>query len=226
MTGTKTPGAMTREMIMVHTAFRREFGLMPELIRDVAEGDRERAGIVADHIGMIGAILHHHHSGEDRVLWPHLLERCPDELAPVVRSMEEHHDRIGNLGGQLAKTVDAWRADADTVSRDAAADILYQLLPVLNEHLGTEEEMVLPLIEQHITGDEWDGMVAGDAVSIPPEMLPLALGMMMYEGERSAVQDALSNIPAEVRGMVAEQGPAAYAAYAQRVYGTTTPRLS
>ncbi|MEV6846707.1 hemerythrin domain-containing protein [Actinoplanes sp. NPDC051411] len=226
MTGTKIPGAMTREMIMVHTAFRREFGLMPELIRDVAEGDRERAGIVADHVGMIGGILHHHHSGEDRVLWPHLLQRCPEELAPLVHSMEEHHDRIGNLGSQLAKTVDAWRADADTVSRDAAADLLDQLLPVLHEHLGTEEQRVLPLVEKHITGDEWDGMVAESAASTPPEMLPLALGMMMYEGDPSAVQDALDNIPAEVRAVVAEQAPAAYAAYAQRVYGTSTPRLS
>jgi hemerythrin-like domain-containing protein len=223
MTGTKTPGAMTREMIMVHTAFRREFGLMPELVRGVAEGDRRRAGIVADHIAMIGGVLHHHHSGEDRVLWPHLLERCPDELAPVVHSMEEHHDRIGNLGSQLAKTADAWRVDANTESRDVAVGLLNQLLPVLNQHLATEEELVLPLVEQHITADEWDGMVAEGAAEMPAEMLPLALGLMMYEGDPSAVQDALNNIPAEVRGIVAEQAPAAYAAYAQAVYGTSTP---
>lgn len=29
MTATKAPGAMTLEMRMVHTALRREFGLMP-----------------------------------------------------------------------------------------------------------------------------------------------------------------------------------------------------
>jgi hypothetical protein len=68
-------------------------------------------------------------------------------------------------------------------------------------------------------------MVAEGAASTPPEMLPLALGMMMYEGEPSAVQDALANIPAEARGVVAEQAPAAYATYAKSIYGTPTPRL-
>jgi hemerythrin-like domain-containing protein len=223
MTATKAPGAMTREMIMVHTAFRREFGLMPELVRGVATGDWRRADVVADHIGLIGSILHHHHAGEDRVLWPLLLERCPDELAPVVHSMEEHHDRIGNLGSQLTKVVDAWRVDADGEGRDVAVGILNQLLPVLREHLGTEEELVLPLVEQHITGDEWDGMVAEGAATMSPDQLPLALGMMMYEGDPAAVRDALSNIPAEVRAVVAEQAPAAYAAYAELVYGTPTP---
>jgi hemerythrin-like domain-containing protein len=225
MTGTKTPGAMTREMIMVHTAFRREFGLMPELVRGVAEGDWRRAEVVADHIGMIGGILHHHHSGEDRVLWPLLLERCPSELAPLVRTMEEHHERVADLGGALGKTIDAWRSEADVPNRDAAVGVLAQLLPLLEEHLGTEEKRVMPLVEQHITADEWDAMAAGAATTMQPEMLPLALGMMMYEGEPAAVQDALGNIPAEVRKAVAEQAPAAYAAYAQLVYGTATPRL-
>jgi hemerythrin-like domain-containing protein len=220
MTGTKNPGAMTREMIMVHTAFRREFGLMPELVRGVAEGDWRRADMIGDHIEFIGSVLHHHHSGEDRVLWPLLLERCPDELAPIVHSMEEHHERIATLGAQLTKTVDAWRLDAGASSRDASIDILYQLLPALLEHLGAEEELVLPLVEKHITGAEWDGMVADGAASTPADKLPLALGMMMYEGEVEAVQDALANIPEEIRGVVASQAPAAWAAYAGLVYGT------
>jgi hypothetical protein len=121
--------------------------------------------------------------------------------------------------------MDAWRVEADAGGREAAVDVLQQLLPALREHLGAEEELVLPLVEQHITADEWDGMVAEGAASTPPEMLPLALGMMMYEGEPSAVQDALANIPAEVRDIVAEQAPAAYAAYARSVYGTPTPRV-
>jgi hemerythrin-like domain-containing protein len=220
MTGTKAPGAMTREMIMVHTAFRREFGLMPELVRGVAEGDWRRADMIGDHIEFVGSVLHHHHTGEDRVLWPLLLERCPDMLAPIVHSMEQHHERIATLGAQLTKTVDVWRLEADPSSRDASVDILYELLPVLRTHLAAEEELVLPLVEEHITADEWDGMVADGAASTPADKLPLALGMMMYEGDPEAVRDALANIPEEIRGVVAEQAPAAYAAYASLVYGT------
>src|SRR6476469_4858339 len=39
-----------REMLIVHDVFRREFALMPGLIGTVAPGDRDRAGLVGDHI--------------------------------------------------------------------------------------------------------------------------------------------------------------------------------
>jgi hemerythrin-like domain-containing protein len=219
----KAPGAMTREMVMVHTAFRREFGLMPELVRGVAAGDRARAAVVADHIELIGDALHHHHSGEDRVIWPALLERCPDSLAPLINLMEEHHERIADLGGRLAKAVAEWRTGGDPAARDSAAQVLDDLLPALHEHLGMEEERVMPLVEEHITADEWDGMVAEAGATTPQDKLALMFGIMMYEGEPAAVQDALANMPAEMRPIIAEVGPQAYAAYAQIVYGTTTP---
>jgi hypothetical protein len=38
------------EMLMVHDVFRREFALMPALVRGVAVGDHNRAQIVTDHI--------------------------------------------------------------------------------------------------------------------------------------------------------------------------------
>jgi hemerythrin-like domain-containing protein len=225
MSGTKVPGAITGEMIMVHTAARREFGLMPELVRGVAEGDSRRVGLVADHIAMLGNLLHHHHSGEDKVIWPRLRDRCPAEVEPLVHTMEEQHDRIADLEGRLAAVVDAWRIDADADGRDAAAGILDRLVTVLREHLDAEEEFVLPLVESHITADEWDGMVAEGAADIRPEQMTLALGMTMYEGDPAAVRNALANIPAEMRGAVAEQAPAAYAAYARALYGTPTPHL-
>jgi hypothetical protein len=38
-----------REMLMVHDVFRREFALMPALVRGVAVGDHNRAQIVRSH---------------------------------------------------------------------------------------------------------------------------------------------------------------------------------
>ena len=56
----------TRDMVVVHTAFRREFGLAPALVRGVAPGDQRRADVVADHLEMLTAMLHHHHAGSRR----------------------------------------------------------------------------------------------------------------------------------------------------------------
>jgi hemerythrin-like domain-containing protein len=214
---------MTREMVMVHTAFRREFGFMPELVRGVFEGDRHRAEIIADHIELITSVLHRHHHGEDIHIWPRLLERCPEEILPLVHGMEGHHEKIASLSEDLTKQIAAWRTDASVAHRDAVLHTLEDMLPVLVEHLGMEERFVLPLIEKHITADEWDGMVAEGAGETPPEQLPLLFGVMMYEGAPSAVQDALNNIPEEVRPVVTEAAPRMYGDYAERVYGTRTP---
>jgi hemerythrin-like domain-containing protein len=223
VSNTKVPGAMTREMVMVHTGFRREFGFMPELVRGVFEGDRHRAEIIADHVELVWTVLHRHHHGEDLVIWPRLLERCAEEIRPLVHGMEAHHERIASLGEDLTKQVAAWRTDASLAHRDAVLHTLNELLPVLREHLGMEEMYVLPLIEKHITGDEWDAMVQHGVAETPQEQLPLILGLMMYEGAPSAVQDALDNVPEEVREMITEAAPRLYGDYAERVYGTRTP---
>ncbi|WIX76264.1 hemerythrin domain-containing protein [Amycolatopsis carbonis] len=122
---------MTREMRMVHTALRREFGLMPKLIAGVAEGDTARAALVADHLELVGTILHHHHHAEDLEIWPHLLERCPAEVAPLVYGMERHHERIAFLAVDLTDAVAAWRAEPNPARRDAVLAVLDPLITVL-----------------------------------------------------------------------------------------------
>jgi iron-sulfur cluster repair protein YtfE (RIC family) len=88
-------------MYMAHTMFRREIGLAPALIRGVAAGDVERAVIVADHLGIVDNSLHHHHTAEDRHLWPRLAERAGDEAEPVVQVMEAQHGAIDKLLDEL-----------------------------------------------------------------------------------------------------------------------------
>ena len=42
--------AGTRDTYMVHAAFRREFGALRNLVRNVQAGDIQRSQIIADHI--------------------------------------------------------------------------------------------------------------------------------------------------------------------------------
>jgi hypothetical protein len=42
--------ADTRDMYMVHTTFRREFGALPSLVRNVQAGDIQRPQTIGDHI--------------------------------------------------------------------------------------------------------------------------------------------------------------------------------
>lgn len=223
MNAVKPPGAMTREMKMVHTGFRREFGLMPALVSGVADGDKRRAKIAAGHIEFISLVLHHHHHGEDKHIWPRLLERCPAELSPVIHTMEHHHERIAHILTGLPAALAVWRDSAGARPGMSLAAVLDELAAVLSEHLEAEEEQVLPLVEEHITAAEWDAMVAETAAAIPQEKLPLLVGLLMYEGDPQAVQDALDHMPPELRLPISAMAPKTFAAYAEQVYGTPTP---
>jgi hemerythrin-like domain-containing protein len=148
-----------REMLMVHDVFRREFALMPALVRGVAVGDHNRAQIVTDHIERVSALLHHHHLAEGQYTWPLLLERCGPAFASLVELTEEQHEQIATLGREVDAALTIWRTDATVESREALAGAVERLLRPMNDHLRDEEQRVVPLLGQHITATEWDAAV-------------------------------------------------------------------
>jgi len=83
MTNTTNPTSAqftdVRDMVVVHKVFRRGFTLIPRLVRAAAPGDTRRAAVVLAHARRVLAGLDMHHTGEDALLWPKLLERdAPD----------------------------------------------------------------------------------------------------------------------------------------------------
>jgi hemerythrin-like domain-containing protein len=219
MSGKGNPYADTRDMYTVHTVFRREYALLPELVRAVAAKDEERAKVVADHVRLVNLILHHHHSAEDATLWPALLKRAPREVDSVIHLLEGQHDGLDVLLDEVSTRLDDWTDGADSVDGEALAAVLQRLVAALYEHMGLEEKLALPLVERHIFAAEWEAMVAAGAADIPPEVGPLVVGMLMYEG-------GLDPVPPEMRDVLAEMAPKAYAGYSERVHGTPTPPRS
>src|ERR1700712_386284 len=80
--------ADSRDMIVVHTMFRKQFAAIPGLVSGVAPGDRDRVTIVADHVAWMVEFLHAHHEGEDMMVWPRLVERCQTEVEPLLFTIE------------------------------------------------------------------------------------------------------------------------------------------
>src|SRR6201984_1436793 len=97
--------ANPRDMFAAHTMFRREFGLMPGLVRAVTPGDTQRATLVADHIALLSGVLGQHHAEEDRHIWPRLRERCPQECRSLVGVMEDQHHAIRTCLLQVSKAL-------------------------------------------------------------------------------------------------------------------------
>jgi hypothetical protein len=54
-------------------------------------------------------------------------------------------------------------------------------------------------------------------------LLPLAFGMLMYEGDPAVMRRTLSNVPLPARLPMPIIAPRAFSHHARRVYGTGTP---
>jgi hemerythrin-like domain-containing protein len=220
---TEPGGVDTRDMIVVHTAFRREYRLAPALVRSVAPGDVTRANQVGDHLQLLNEMLHHHHSGEDRLLWPRLLQRAPAELAPTVTLMEQQHHQIHDAMEDAGAATARWRDGAATADRDQLAESLERLHAALTEHLAAEEEHVLPLASRCLTAAEWAQLGQEGMGSLPRNRLPLVFGMLMYEGDPQVIALMLSHAPRLPRLVMPHLAPRAFGRYARRVHGTATP---
>jgi hemerythrin-like domain-containing protein len=149
----------TRDMPAAHTMFRREFALMPALVRGVKAGDKERAMVVADHIESLNTLLYHHDQGEGKHLWPKLLERAPVEAFPIVHVMERQHQSLEEIVIEVAEGIRMWRRSGAAPPAKALADALERLLSQADEHMRLEEERVLPIVEKYVTASEWDQMI-------------------------------------------------------------------
>jgi hemerythrin-like domain-containing protein len=209
----------TRDMVAVHVAFRREFRRAPAVVRGVAAGDAARARVVAGHVRFLADMLHHHHAGEDRLLWPVLLARVPADVVPVVELMERQHEGLATALAEIDGLLPRWRAAAGEDDRERLAAALERLTPLLEEHLDAEEERILPLAARTVTEAEWRRLGEEGLGGISKRQLPLAISMVMAEGDPEVVREMLTAAPLPARLLMPLVGPGLLRRYERRVYG-------
>jgi hemerythrin-like domain-containing protein len=198
-------------MLEVHAMFRQQFLPVPALIVGVPPNDRERTNLVADHIRFLCAILHEHHTLEDEFLWPRLKNRGAAEAAEVSLLMEDHHSGMARILDQIDNELQAWRGSTGSQHASALAHTAGRLLPALLDHMSLEESRALPVIEKHISADEWARMAEAGREHFSQEDFALAVGMITCAKLESAPETAVS--PFE------QQALQVYMSYAERVHG-------
>lgn len=213
----------TREMVVVHSLFRRELRLAAGLVRRVAPADTRRAAVVAGHLDLVEDVLHHHHVAEDELLWPLLVARVPAELEPVVRLMEAQHQKVDALLREIGTLRPSWAAAPSAARRDTLADLYDQLYIHIAEHLDAEESRVLPLVARCVTTEEWAALGEAGRNGIGRSQTALVFGMLMYDGDPEVVATMLAPAPLPVRVLVPRLGRRAYRRHALAVHGTATP---
>ena len=184
----------THDMYVVHRVFRRESALMPRLVRAVRPGDVARAQRVAEHFRGYALGLHHHHTGEDELIWPLLLARVDLEAELVLR-MEEQHSRVAAGLDTVSSLLPSWERTASAADGERIAVALEEHALALAEHLADEEDHLLSLIEEHLTAAEYGALNERFAESTPKDKLLLFLGALLEEATAEEAADITRNLP-------------------------------
>jgi hemerythrin-like domain-containing protein len=210
----------TWEMVVVHRMFRREFRLMPGLIRTVRPGDTARSEYVGDHIAALTEGLHHHHEGEDELLWPKLLGRVGSLNTSLVQRMEAQHETVATGLSTVEKLLPNWRSTADPDTGSELAVALSQVSAALDEHLTEEENEVLPLVSIYITEAEWKALGDRGKASIPKGAKGfIVLGSILEEATPVERTRFLALLPPPVRFLYKLVGAGIYRRAKARLHG-------
>ena len=79
--------------------------------------DTSRSAMVGTYYDNVLRLLHAHHGGEDELVWPKLLERCPDE-AELVSEVAGQHEVVSKVMDVTMSQLQQWAGSAS--ERDAA----------------------------------------------------------------------------------------------------------
>jgi hemerythrin-like domain-containing protein len=97
-----------------------------------------------------------HHPKEDEYLF-RLLRLRSDEANVILDELEGQHDVCATLLASVRKAMQTWRDGGELAGFERS---LQAYAAFLWEHMRKEEEIVLPLAERHLTGEDWDAIHA------------------------------------------------------------------
>jgi hypothetical protein len=200
------PGCDTSGLILVHRIFRWLYRELPQLVREVEDGDRERAATVGHWAHLDFYALHMHHHTEDIALWDRLVARDPGCALHVGRMRAEHAavaEHLARIEPQLAP----WVETADAGRRDALAADIEALRDTLNVHLRGEEDDILPVAGAVLSQQEWDWMeehtrdeLMAHRKELGKDVMALQVGLLLAsvpEDERD--EWVRANVPVPIR---------------------------
>jgi hypothetical protein len=142
-------------MYVMHHAFRRDLDAFVAAAKATPSSDRETWTALGARWERFAAILHHHHSGEDAVLWPALMARTDEAGRRTLQAMEDEHDEIDPLLQSCAEGFIQLANHDDDDARAALAVRLTATRERLARHLEHEEIDAIEMVQALLTVEDW-----------------------------------------------------------------------
>jgi hypothetical protein len=210
-------------MVEIHRLFRAGFGEAPELIHGVAEGNIEHAALVASQLRLLSATLHGHHEGEDSRLWSTIESRAPGCADHVDRMKAQHAVMLRHLD-DLDESMPAWRTTGKAADAQAVLTAVVGINRALTEHLGDEEDHIVPVMETTMTPAEVEWFGRHGRKSTPKGQTWYMLGAIMRGQPDGGNAWLRKNLPAPIRLLWRLVGQPKYARYRAGLEGRAIER--
>lgn len=208
----------TSDMVRVHRVFRESFATAAPLVGSVAPGDADRAEVVGSYYANVLAFLHSHHEGEDELVWPKLLERCPAEAETISRVAQQHQTVVSSLEAADARLAE-WRADPQVESGASLAAALATLGAELAAHLDDEERVILPIAAEHMSPQEWGELPSHGMAHFGGDKIWLILGLIQEQMTPELIAHMESMMPPPVRDFWISTGRPQFQAFIAQLRG-------
>ena len=143
-------------MYMAHHAFRRDLVRFAAAARNTPVEATDVWRALAVRWEQFGEILHHHHTTEDDVLWPQLLEMVDARGRETLEAMEAEHELIDPMLAACAAGFAAMAQAPDADTRQRLADTAEVARDTLSDHMRHEETEALPLVQALMSTEGWE----------------------------------------------------------------------
>jgi hemerythrin-like domain-containing protein len=175
-----------RETRLVHEVHRQATSLLAE-IESAAGAHRHPAPLADEFRDFVAAMLEHHHTREDRDLWPMLVDRAP-HLARALDELTGEHDRLQ----RCLDSIESARGDG----RAAA------LRDLVHEHLAHEEPMLFPALDRYVRDADWTAFSKRTIASSPRDGVPFLLALIDEVGTADDAELIFRQLPPEARAAI------------------------
>jgi iron-sulfur cluster repair protein YtfE (RIC family) len=187
----------TRDMLAVHKVFRDALAAAPKIVGAASSADPEHAANVASFYANVLAFLHVHHEGEDELVWPKLLERAPEQAARV-QEIADQHDTVTERLAVAEQELASWAEKPDVDHGAKLAGALVLLARDLVPHLDQEEAFVLPLVEAHLTVEEYAELPVHGMQHFSGDKVWVLLGLLFEAMPPEQREETLAHMPPPV----------------------------
>ncbi len=138
----------------VHRALRDAAHAMASVAPHLDRADRAQVAAFRRYWKGYAGEVHAHHTTEDDVVFPALVERAP-EIEGLLGGLDADHHHLDHLMVVIAAAIEEVAGGGDAARLGATVQ---ELAEHVDEHLGVEDREILPLIPEHFSQEEYEVM--------------------------------------------------------------------